>query len=171
MRSLKFLFINALTVIVGLGLLSGSFTTRSAQAARFDAVPALKINKLGNFNGQTLTVIYAIGSRPFISTDSSQITVSAVKEVRQVKISKDSIDLPGVQIAKEGFRPSYNLIVFAISPNENYSWRNADGTIPQGMVNTGNHAATLVHSINKKDIEDFANANGTQAVFSVDLVK
>lgn len=171
MKSLKFLIINALTIIVGLGLLSGSFSQRSAQAARFDTVPALKINKLGNMNGQTLTVIYAVGSRPFISTDSSQITVSAVKEVRQVKITKDSLDLPAVQIAKEGFRPSYNLIVFAVSPQENYSWKNADGTMPQGMVNTGNHAATFVQSINKKDIDDFVAAQGENAVFSIDLVR
>lgn len=169
MKSLKFLFINTFTVIVTLGLLGGSFSSRSAQAARFDRVPALKVSKLGNLNGQTLTVIYAIGSRPFISTDSSQITITAVKEFRQVKITNDTVELPEVQIAKEGFRPSYNLIVLAVSPQENYSWRNADGSIPQGVKNTGNHAATLVHSINKKDVDDFVAANGEKAVYSIDL--
>jgi type IV secretory pathway component VirB8 len=58
-----------------------------------------------------------------------------------------------------------------VSPQENYSWKNADGTMPQGMVNTGNHAATFVQSINKKDIDDFVAAQGENAVFSIDLVR
>lgn len=115
MRSLKLIVINALTLIIGLGLMSGSVSQRNAEAARFETIPSLQINRLGNLRGQYLTVLYAVGSRPFISTDASQINISQVKESRTVYLTSDAVTLPAVQVEKEGFRPSYNIVVFVVS--------------------------------------------------------
>lgn len=171
MKSLKLIIINALTLIIGLGLMAGSFSNRNAEAARFETIPALQVNKLGNYRGQYLTVLYAVGSRPFISTDSSQITLSQVKESRTVYISDDSMSLPSVQVEKEGFRPSYNIIVFVISPQANYSWINADGSVPQGLSLTGNHMSSLVNAINKTDVDSFVSAQGETSTLQVNLVR
>lgn len=171
MRSLKLIIINALTLIVGLGLMSGSFSQRSAEAARFESIPSMQVNKLGNYRGQYLTVLYAVGSRPFIATDSSQITISQIKESRTVYISDDSMTLPAVQVEKEGFRPSYNIVVFVVSPQANYSWVNADGSVPQGMTATGNRMSSLINAINKTDVEALTSAQGSKAVLQVNLVK
>lgn len=171
MKSLKLIVINALTLLIGLGLLTGSVSQRSAAAARFETVPALKVNRLGNMRGQYLTVLYAVGSRPFISTNSSQINISQVKEARTVYISDDSMSLPVVQVEKEGFRPSYNIIVFVVSPQANYSWVNADGSIPQGVTSTSNHMSSLINAINKSDVDAFLSAQGETATLQVNLVK
>jgi hypothetical protein len=112
MKSLKLIVINALTLLIGLGLLTGSLSQRNANAARFEVIPALQIAKLGNYRGQYLTILYAVGSRPFISTDSSQINISQVKESRTIYITDDAMTTPIVQVEKEGFRPSYNIVVF-----------------------------------------------------------
>lgn len=170
MKSLKLIIINALTLIIGLGLLSGSVSYRSAEAARFETIPSLQVNRLGNFRGQYLTVLYAVGARPFISTEPSQITISQVKEARTVYISSDSVSLPKTQVEKEGFRPSYNIIVFVVSPQPNYSWLNADGTLPQGMSPTNYHLSSLVNAINKTDVEKFIATSGEDGLLQVNLV-
>ncbi|WP_374074022.1 hypothetical protein [Bdellovibrio bacteriovorus] len=171
MRSLKLIIINALTLIIGLGLMSGSVSQRNAEAARFETIPSLQVNRLGNLRGQYLTVLYAVGSRPFISTDSSQISISQVKESRTVYISDDAMTLPSVQVEKEGFRPSYNIIVFVVSTQPNYSWVNADGSVPQGMSLTNNHMSSLINAINKTDVDGFISAQGETATLQVNLVK
>lgn len=171
MKSLKLLIINALTLIIGLGLMSGSVSQRNAEAARFESIPSIQVNRLGNLRGQYLTVLYAVGSRPFISTDASQVTISQVKESRTVYISADSMSLPKVQVEKEGFRPSYNIVIFVVSPQPNYSWVNADGSAPQGMTLTNNHQSSLMNSINKTDVDNFISAQGEEAVLNFNLVK
>ncbi|MGZ3781409.1 MAG: hypothetical protein ACXVCY_12230 [Pseudobdellovibrionaceae bacterium] len=169
MKSVKLVIINALTLIIGLGLLSGSVLNRNAEAARFETIPALQVNHLGNFAGQYLTVLYAVGARPFISTDPLQITLAQIKETRTLYISSDILTLPTVEVEKEGFRPSYNIIVFVISPQNNYSWLNADGSSPQGMVQTGNHLNSLVNSVNKSEVDAFISASGTNGVMQINL--
>lgn len=169
MKSLKFLIINALTLFIGLGLMSGSLSSRNAEAARFEKIPAIQVHQLGNMRGQYLTALYVVGSRPFISTDSSQINISQVKESRTIYISADSMQLPAVQVEKEGFRPSYNMVVFVVSPQANFSWVNADGTAPQGMSLTNNRQRSKTVTINRSDIENFVKGNGEEAVFQMSL--
>jgi len=169
MKSLKLLIINALTLIVGIGLMSGSFSQRDAQAARFDQIPGLEIQNFGNFRGQYLTILYAIGSKPFIATDASQVTLNQVKEARSITITSDVVKLPPVQVQKEGFRPSYNMIVVVVSPQPNFSWQNADGSIPQGVTATGNKQAVKVLTVNKADVDNFIGIQGDKALFPVAL--
>lgn len=169
MKSLKLIFINTLTLLIGLGLLTGSVSQRSAEAARFETVPSLQVNRLGNLRGQYLTVLYAVGSRPFISTDSSQINISQVKESRTIYITSDTLTLPSVQVEKEGFRPSYNMVVFVVSPQANYSWINADGSVPQGVTASDNHSSSAISAINKTDVDSFISASGESAVLPVNF--
>lgn len=169
MKSLKLLLINALTLIVGIGLLSGSFSQRDAQAARFEQIPALEIQKLGNFRGQYVTVLYAVGSKPFIATKESQVQLSQVKEARSVYVTGDKVALPSVQVEKEGFRPSYNMIVIVVSPLPNFSWVNSDGTVPQGMILSSNQTSSKVQIVNKTTIDNFVTAQGASATLAIEL--
>lgn len=169
MKSFKFILINALTLIIGLGLMSGSVSQRKAQAARFETIPALSIGGLGNHRGQYLTLIYAIASRPLIATESSQITVTQVKETRTVYIAADQMTLPAVRVEKEGFRPSYNMVIAVLSSQADFSWINADGSTPQGSAKSGNHRFELMKILSKSDIEARMEQNPTQTSLSVDL--
>lgn len=171
MKSLKLIIINALTLLIGLGLLTGSLSQRNANAARFEVIPALNIAKLGNYRGQYLTILYAVGSRPLIAQDSDQINVSQVKESRTLYITDDVMKTPIVQVEKEGFRPSYNIVAFVISSQPNYSWLNADGTIPQGVTSTNNHKSALINTVNRDSLETFATKNGDTATLTINLQK
>ncbi|MGZ3770994.1 MAG: hypothetical protein ACXVCP_04475 [Bdellovibrio sp.] len=170
MKSLKLIIINTFTLLIGLGLLSGSVSYRNAQAARFETIPSLQVNKMGNYVGQYLTVLYAVGARPFISTDQTQINISQVKEARTVYISADSMMLPKVQVEKEGFRPSYNMVVFVISPKSNYSWTNADGSLPQGMDPSNYHLSSLISAVNKTEVDKFVAESGIDSILQVNII-
>ncbi|MEN0059704.1 MAG: hypothetical protein AAGB31_12770 [Bdellovibrio sp.] len=167
MRSVKLAFINALTLFIGLGLLTGSFSSRSAEAARFETVPPLQVNLLGNLRGQYLTVFYAVGTPSLISTGPAQVTLAQIKETRSVQITADTLNIPAVQVEKEGFRPSYNFLVFVVSPQPNYSWVNADGSVPQGSTASNNRQATLVNAVSRTTVE----ANSASGTLQVQLGK
>lgn len=170
-KTIKLAVINLLTLIIGLGLMSGSVSQRDAQAARFESIPALRVNSLGNFRGQYLSVLYVVGSRPFIATDKSQINIAQIKDSRTLYITSDSMELPAVQVEKEGFRPSYNMIVFVISPQADFGWVNADGSVPQGGLKTNNRQINLLNSVNKSDVDNFVSARGENAVLDVDILQ
>lgn len=160
MRSFQFLFINALTLIIGLGLMSGSFSANDAQAAPTETVPKIQVQQLGNYKGQYLTAFYAVGTRPFLSTDSSQFTLTEVKAIKTQVVNADFVTLPAVDLQKQGFRPGYNLVVIAISPAPDYSLVNADGSAIAGMPNTSNHRASLLRSFSKAEIESLVTGQG-----------
>lgn len=160
MRSLQFLFINALTLIIGIGLMSGSFTPNDAQAAPTEVVPKIQIQQIGNYRGQYLTAFYAVGTRPFLATDSSQVTLSEVKAIRTEVIQDDFVTLPQIELQKQGFRPGYNLVVVVISPEPDYSFVNANGEPIVGMPQTKNQRSSLIRSYSKAEIESLATGQG-----------
>jgi hypothetical protein len=121
MKSLKLFLINALTLVIGLGLMSGSVSQSDAQAARFESVPSLSVTGLGNHRGQYLTVLYVIASRPLIGEDSD-IEVLEVKESKAIRVTADRASFPAAKIAKSGFRPSYNMVLAVISAQPGFSW-------------------------------------------------
>lgn len=169
MKTFKLAVINIVTLLIGLGLLSGSVSLKSAQAARFETIPAVKVTSLENYRGQYLTVLYAVGSRPFTSNDSSQLSLSQVKDSRTAYITSDSMSLPSVQVEKEGFRPSYNMIVVVVSPSADFGWVNADGSQPQGSPPTNNKEILALNVINKTDVASFVKKQKGNAVLTVDL--
>ncbi len=168
-KTIKLAIINFVTLLIGLGLLSGSVSLKNAQAARFETIPPVQITHLGNYKGQYLTVLYAIGSRPFISTEATQLTLTQVKDSRTVYITSDKMALPAVQVEKEGFRPSYNMIVVIVSPKADFGWVNADGTRPQGTSMTNNKDVAVLNIINKVNVDNFITANSSNTLLEIDL--
>lgn len=160
MRSLQFLFINALTLIIGLGLMSGSFSNNDAHAAPTEVVPKIQVQKIGNYRGQHLTAFYAVGTRPFLATDSSQVTLSEVKGLRTEVVTSDFVTLPQIELQKQGFRPGYNLVLIVISPQPNYSFVNANGAAIAGMPKSNNQRASLIRSFSKAEIEALITGQG-----------
>lgn len=160
MKSLQIFFINALTLIIGIGLMSGSFSASDAQAAPTETVPKIQVQQLGNFKGQYLTAFYGVGTRPFLSTDSSQFTLTEVKAIKSQVINADFITLPALDLQKQGFRPGYNLVVIAVSSAPDFSFVNADGSAITGMPATSNHRASMLRSFSKSEIESLATGQG-----------
>lgn len=169
MKQLKLLTINFLTLLVGLGLMTGSISQQDAFAARFDTVPALEVSNLGNYRGQYLTVIYAIGAKPLFSTNDTQVILSQVKESRSSMIKDDQLNFASIQVEKEGFRPSYNMIVVVVSPEPQFTWVNADGTVPRGVSTSNNRQKNRIFVLNRADLENALTATSDQTPFKIRL--
>jgi len=160
MKSLQFFFINALTLVIGIGLMSGSFSASDAQAAPTETVPKIQVQKLGNYKGQYLTAFYGVGRRPFLSTDSSQFTLLEVKKITSQVINADFITLPAIDLQKQDVREGYNLVVIAVSPVQDFSFVNADGSAILGMPSTSNNRATMLRSFTKSEIKSLEAGQG-----------
>ena len=153
MKSIKLFFVNALILFIGVGLMTGAISGGKTDTARLEKLPELEIQGLKEYKGQYLTVFYALGSRPFFSTDNSKIHLSQIKDSRSVYIASEKIRFASTEIEKEGFRPSYNIVVFVVSKNPNYTWVNANGESPQGLVISENRNATFINAVNKTTID------------------
>ena len=136
---------------------------RQAEAAPYDDVPAIRVGQLGSFKGQTLTVMYVLGSKPIIALNPQQVFVSKVKLVKSFTIDQDQLQIDAVQIEKENFRGSYNMILLLVSAQANPIWENADGSIPSGQsssVVTDHRQLSRVNVINKADADAVISAPG-----------
>ncbi|MGZ3744587.1 MAG: hypothetical protein ACXWRE_17210 [Pseudobdellovibrionaceae bacterium] len=162
MRSFQFFFITVLALIVGLSLMSGSFSANDAQAASIQKIPKIQIQKLGNFKGQYLTVFYAMGTRPFWSSGSAQATLSEIRVTKTEFITSSFITLPEIELQKKDFQPVYNLAMMVISPRPGFSFVNADGSTIKGMTETQNHQATLLRTFSKAEIESLMTGQGLE---------
>ncbi|HEY8272573.1 MAG TPA: hypothetical protein VIG33_16895 [Pseudobdellovibrionaceae bacterium] len=169
MRSLQIFFVNAITLIIGLSLMSGSFSSNKAQAAPLETVPKIQIHKIGNYKGQYLTAFYALGTRPFLSTDSSQVILSEIKAAKTELVTADSLTLPAVDLQKIGFRPPYNLVMIVVSPAPDFTFVNPDSSIIKGMNQSENHRATLIRSFSKVELDSLATGEGSQREFVLTL--
>lgn len=168
MKELRRLTIGFLTLVLGLGLMSGSLETREAQAGRVDQIPEIRVQNLGNYRGQYLNVLYVIASRAVIALDGG-VTVQQVRAMKQLPITADSLVLPAVEVEKAGIRSSYNMILFVISPQEGFSWINDNGRDYVGRLTTKNSQKSLVRTLDKYDVDSYVSRFGPSAVLDFPL--
>ncbi|MFN7453375.1 MAG: hypothetical protein ACK5RO_01815 [Pseudobdellovibrionaceae bacterium] len=102
---------------------------------RTNIVPEINLNGLGNYRGQYATVIYANG-RPAVITSSSpiqkQVVLRSVSFTATKPISADGVVFPKTDISNVGFI-TYNMIVFVVHREPQFTWVNANGTVPEGV--------------------------------------
>lgn len=114
-----------LTLVLGLGLMSGSFAQRNAFAGKFDTVPTIQVSGLDSQSGRYLHVLYAVGQLGFIDLNSRNPELFVIrKESQNVQITPGKLLIPSVQIEKTPGRGSYNMIVFAIANTPQIKWEN-----------------------------------------------
>lgn len=168
--SLKLFIVNTLTLLTFLALVSGVVPTSPANAGDQGAqIPPVAVIDLGNYRGQYLNVIYAQAYKPFMSRDSALLSVEKIARVESFKIKGDSLKLSPQKLPSDGSAAPYNRIIFVISPQKNFSWKNADGSIPEGVLSTKNQQISLVNSINRKTVEKFIELHGEKQTLEVVL--
>lgn len=73
-----------------------------------------------------LYVFYAKGTPSGLA--SGDVTLKKIKKVLKYEINKDTILIPPQEIEKEvGISNAYDLIVFVVSPFDNFQWKNSNG--------------------------------------------
>ena len=127
MLTSKFNLPALLTLILGLGLMSGSFAQRSALAGRIDTVPSIEVTLPAQFQGQYLHVLYAVGRPGFLTVSEPTPYIDIVRPQSQGQlVNSTKVTFPAVQIEKTPGRGSYNMIVFAVSRSPQMRWVNVD---------------------------------------------
>lgn len=149
-----------LTLIFGLGLMSGSFAQRTALAGRQDLVPAIQLNNTQKFNGQFIHAVYAVQKAGFIGVTPVPY-LEKVRVVTTQKVQANSLLFNSVTIEKEPFRGSYNIIVFVVSNLPTLRWVN-----PDQVASTQYQYLT---KIEKLTIDAFLGAQGELAVLGISL--
>lgn len=160
MKTLKNKFLPLMTLILGLGIMSGSFAQRTAKAGRVDTVPAIQVNNAQKISGRYLHVVYAVGRPGFISV--SQIPyLDVIRTIKSVQATAPTVSFPSVQLEKLPLRGSYNMIVFVVSNSPTINWQNPD-------VNP-NVNYTWLKTIDKLTVDVFVNQNGAGSVLTFSL--
>ncbi len=121
------------------GLIISFFHSVPALAGRTVTVPAIQLQKTGNYLGQYATIYYGFEKTTIIHADSSVIALSSVRMTQTRPVNGDTVQFPSVQIDKDGFRGAYDIAVVVISHYPNFSWINADGSIPEGVIDSKIH--------------------------------
>lgn len=166
--SLKLIIMNTLTLFTLLALIAGVVPTTPAKASsQGHVVPQLSVVDLGNYRGQYLNVIYAQAFKPFMSKDSRLLGVEKIARVESFKIKNDTLKIKSHSLPSDGSSAPYNRVIFVISPQKNFSWVNADGSTPEGVLKTKNQQISLVNSINRKTIEQFVEVHGEKQSLEV----
>lgn len=150
--------INILTLVLGIGLMSGSISEKKATAVGSTEVPEIKITHLGNYRNQYLNVLYVIGSRPILATSDKNLIVHEVKKQLVFEIQDDTEVVPRTEIEKVGNNPAYNYILFVVSPHPEFSWVNQDGSLPKGMKYTRNNMIFSLKNLTKSEVDRGTNS-------------
>ena len=154
---------------LNLGFLAGSlvsfFHSVPALAGRTVVIPAIQVQKTGNYLGQYATIYYGFEKTAIINADSSLISLSSVRSSQTRPIAGDTVQFPSVQIDKEGIRGAYDTVVVVISRLPNFSWKNADGTFPTGVLDTKIYEASNTSFHKATQLDAYTLANKTAAFY------
>jgi len=127
-RSLREKFLPLMTLLLGLGLMSGSFAQRNAEARRFDTIPSIRLQNTGSLQGRYIHVLYFVGQRlPIEVTASPKIRVA--REVQRMKVTGNEVTFPSVTIEHMPLIGTYNLILIVVSDSSEILWVNPEDNV------------------------------------------
>lgn len=161
MTALKNKILPALTLVLGLGLMNGSFAQRVAEAGPTESIPAIKITNTRPFLGRYIHVLYAI-ARPGALNVTKVPYIDYARLARTVQVTGDEVNFePVIGLEKIKFRGAYNMIIFVWSYDPVISWANQDQNPNVNYV--------WFKTLNKFTIDQHVNQNGPDATFVFSL--
>jgi hypothetical protein len=138
---------------------SASAQNSSAPPTRTEKIRALQVENLNAYQGKFLTVLYAIGSKPVLSTDNRQTELTEIRAVHSVPIQNGRAMIPSVSLPIVGFRPAYNFVMFVVHEQRDFVWTNSTSLPrdPRGLVaNESNTLSLRVAALTKSGLERIA---------------
>lgn len=151
-----------LTLILGLGLMSGAFAQRTAFAGRTDVVPAIQVTVPKVYSGKYLHVIYAVGRPGFLNVSPIPYLDIIRPQSQASLVNSEMVLFPSVEIEKTPGRGSYNLVVFTISNSPQINWVNVD-------VNPNPSDYSFLSVLQKPQIDSFIGQQGADKVLRINL--
>ena len=158
-------------------VLSANFAT--AQESPMAAVPTsenvrgITLKNITPFINQYVTVMYVVASKPLISVNERQISVSEIRYLIEKPVSSAIVSVPPLKLRISGFRPGFNYIAVVFHPKPNFVWTNADGFAaddPRGLLpQSGSTQATQIMTFSKAQIEAIAARQGNPETITIEL--
>ena len=155
----------SLSLLILTGMLVSFFHSVPALAGRSVTVPAIELQKTGNYLGQYATAYYGFEKTTIIHADSSVIALSSVRMTQTRTVDGDTVQFPAVQIDKDGFRGAYDIIVVVISHYPNFSWKNADGSFPDGVTDSKIYEISTSGFHKSSEIDAYVLNHSTAPIF------
>ncbi|MFN9068224.1 MAG: hypothetical protein ACK5V3_13410 [Bdellovibrionales bacterium] len=149
-----------MTLLLSLGIMSGSFAQRSATAARQDLVPGFQLNRTQNLNGKYIHAIYAIQKAGFIGVTPVP-HLEKIRVVQTQKVQTNSVIFNTVTIEKEPFRASYHVEVSEVTEKPQVRWANPDQSASTDY--------SYLTKVEKPSLDLFIKQQGEAAIFGISL--
>jgi hypothetical protein len=161
------------TLILGfLGFVLMSVFAAPVVHAQVVSVPQIEVARVGSYNGKYLTVYYGIGSRATIATADDQISLREVKYKKTVRIEGNSVVLPKVDLSRSGIFLAYNIVVMVIHSDNQFTWKNINGSLPEGETNGDSSIALAIDSLTKPEIDGLrTNADSLRFEFGTKITQ
>jgi hypothetical protein len=129
-----------------------------AMAQSTTTVPQITLVNTVSEQGHFLTVYYGIGSRASIATSGDQVTLREIKAKSTFAISGNQLVLPSQELTRSGVFVAYNMIVFVLHNGSDFTWTNADGSLPTNENAGASTQAISVSSLTKAEVDALPGA-------------
>lgn len=113
--------------------------------------PALRVEVPGAPT-KYMTVYFARGRAPLIATEGKQVLLSEIKAKIRVQLSGDTVEIPAREVTKRGVFAAYNYLVLVFHNQEQFTWLNADDSLPENESAQGQASARKVIVLDALDI-------------------
>ncbi|MES2965715.1 MAG: hypothetical protein V4760_17670 [Bdellovibrionota bacterium] len=136
-------------------------------------VPGIQLKNITPFVGQHVTIFYVLATKPLISVNERQISVSEIRYLMTKPVSSAIVAVPPMKLQIVGFRPGFNYIAVVFHAQPNFVWMNADGGVPadpRGLTpQSASTTATHIMTFSKAQIEAIAARQGKPETITIEL--
>ena len=144
-----------------------------AAMATSENVRGITLKNITPFINQYVTVFYVVASKPLISVNERQISVSEIRYLVEKPVNSAIVSVPPLKLQLSGFRPGFNFIAVVFHPKPNFVWTNADGFAaddPRGLTpQSGSTQTTTIMTFSKAQIEAIAARQGNPETITIEL--
>jgi hypothetical protein len=157
-------------------ILSGSVILPKVHAYE-EAIPEVEIQRLSQYQGKYLTVLYAVGNQPMLSTNDHDIRIRSIRLSQTLGPIQDNlVTIDATTLSRSGFGGSFNYVIVVIHDQPSFIWKNADGSIPEytnglpASQEDRNFISIFIKAFNRKQIPDLNGRNSGNTQTKVRLV-
>lgn len=164
------------TAVACAAVLSGTGEANAQSAMSMSTsenVRGITLKNITPFIKQHVTIFYVLATKPLISVNDRQISVSEIRYLWTKKVESAVVSAPPLKLQIVGFRPGFNYVAVVFHAQPNFVWTNADGEVPadpRGLTpQTASSTATHIMTFSKAQLEAIAARQGNPETITIEL--
>jgi hypothetical protein len=136
-------------------------------------VRGITLKNITPFIKQHVTIFYVVASKPLITVNDRQISVSEIRYLVTKPVTSAVMSAPPLKLQVVGFRPGFNYVAVVFHSQPNFVWTNANGEAPEdprGLTAAdASTTATHIMTFSKGQIEAIAARQGNPETITIEL--